>query len=177
MKIKYTSPTISIRDFSVSVEKWLETSADLFRNGCFLPVQFKVNGNSMFPFIRRDKDIVTLVPLYRKPQISDVVLFRAQRAGGNYVLHRIYKIKGDMICTCGDACPKPDGWISRDDLLGVAIRIQRGNRKIDCDGNYFKIISCIWRKIFPIRRFLMLFKYMRNLPTKIVHAFKRMFNT
>ena len=56
-------------------------------------------GTSMLPLIRQGKDSVVLV----KPgllSIGDIILYR--RKNGQFVLHRIVKIKGDNLIICGD---------------------------------------------------------------------------
>lgn len=56
-------------------------------------------GTSMLPLIRQGKDSVILV----KPgllSIGDIILYR--RKNGQFVLHRIVKIKGDDLVICGD---------------------------------------------------------------------------
>ena len=56
-------------------------------------------GTSMLPLIRQGKDSVILV----KPgllSIGDIILYR--RKNGQFVLHRIVKMKGDNLVICGD---------------------------------------------------------------------------
>lgn len=56
-------------------------------------------GTSMLPLIRQGKDSVILV----KPgllSIGDIILYK--RNNGQFVLHRIVKIKGDDLVICGD---------------------------------------------------------------------------
>ena len=153
MKLEYSSPTL--RAVPISVEKWIEISSELIKDNCPLPVHFKVNGESMRPFIRKGKDTVTVVPLFQEPQVGDIVLFRAKRLGGDYVLHRVYQIDGEKIRTFGDGCLTPDEWLSRDTFIGIAVTIQRGKRIIDCTSKKWKRISALWVKLLPIRRYLL----------------------
>ena len=56
-------------------------------------------GTSMLPLIRQGKDSVILV----KPSLlsnKDIVLYK--RSNGQFVLHRIIKIKGNDLILCGD---------------------------------------------------------------------------
>lgn len=130
-------------------------SSDLVEDKCSLPIRFKVNGGSMRPFIRNNKDTVTVIPLFQEPKVGDIVLFRAKRQGGDYVLHRVYKIDGENIQTFGDGCLSPDEWLPRDAFIGIAVSIQRGNRTIDCDSEEWKRISTLWIKLLPLRGYLL----------------------
>ena len=112
------------------------------------------SGN-MRPFIRKNKDTVTVIPLFDEPQVGDIVLFRAKRLGGDYVLHRVYQINGEKIRTFGDGCLTPDEWLSRDVFIGIAVTIQRGKKVIDCGSPKWKRISALWVKLLPIRRYLL----------------------
>ncbi|MEA4965235.1 MAG: S24/S26 family peptidase [Oscillospiraceae bacterium] len=159
MKSEYSSPTL--RTVPISVEKWIGISAELIKDECSLPVQFKVNGVSMLPFIRSNRDTVTVIPLFREPRVGDVVLFRAKRLGGDYVLHRVYQVDGGKIRTLGDGCLTPDEWLSRDAFVGIAVSIQRGKKKIDCTSKKWKTISAFWLKLLPIRKFLLRFASIR----------------
>ena len=87
-----------------------------------IPVWFKVTGNSMFPFIRAFRDDVMIVSVPKAEyKIGDIVLFPAKRKGGDYCLHRLYKMDGERVQTLGDGCKSPDGWFTKDKLLGKAV--------------------------------------------------------
>ncbi len=76
---------------ALDIIEWLE----LCRSGACPPVKITLAGNSMRPLIRKDRDLVTIVPLSRSLKIGDVVLF--SRFDGSYVVHRLYKINGDCV--------------------------------------------------------------------------------
>jgi len=153
VKLEYSSP--KIHAVPISVEKWIEMSSELIEDKRSLPVRFKVNGESMRPFIRKNKDTVTVIPLFDEPQVGDIVLFRAKRLGGDYVLHRVYQINGEKIRTFGDGCLTPDEWLSRDAFIGIAVTIQRGKKIIDCGSQKWKRMSALWVKLRPIRKYLL----------------------
>ena len=71
-------------------------------------------GTSMLPLIRQGKDSVILV----KPgllSIGDIVLYR--RKNGQFVLHRIIKIKGDNLYLCGDNQSEIETGITTNDVI------------------------------------------------------------
>lgn len=138
---------------------------------CNVPVWFKVTGNSMFPFIRAHRDEVMLVPVKQEDlKVGDIVLFPGKYKGGDYCLHRLYKIDGDSVQTFGDGNNKPDGWFPKRFILGKAVLIKRGNLTIDCESpkwvKRFSRWNYLWKirpvVIFPFKVFNKLDKMIRK---------------
>lgn len=141
---------------SLSIEQWMA----LREGGAVAPpIWFTVVGGSMRPFIRVNQDQVMLAAVDPKAlKTGDIVLFPGKFRGGDYCLHRVYRLDGDRVQTWGDANPRPDAWMPRSRIWGRAALIKRGNRTIDCDGPGFRRLSAVWRALWPIRR-LLLFAY------------------
>lgn len=59
-----------------------------------------VVGTSMMPLLRQGKDLVKVVPLNGKLSKYDIVLFK--RPTGEYVLHRVVKVRKNYYVICGD---------------------------------------------------------------------------
>lgn len=112
---------------SLSVEQWHEIA----EQGADIPVRITVNGVSMLPLIRRDRDYVTVVPLKRKPVVGDIVLFTND--GARYVLHRVWAVDDGRTMTWGDNCVNPDGWIPSENVLGLAVKLERDDETIMLD--------------------------------------------
>lgn len=70
---------------------------NLMKNGFHLST---VVGTSMMPFLRQGKDLVKVVPLTGKLSKYDIALFK--RPTGEYVLHRVVKVKKRYYVICGD---------------------------------------------------------------------------
>jgi len=90
-------------------------------------VRMPVNGRSMFPFIR-DGDVVEIAPLPPAPVIGSVVL--ARLPGERYLLHRLVARYGSAWVLRGDNRSAPDGLVPREDLVGVATRVERNGRVV-----------------------------------------------
>ncbi len=110
---------------SLSVQEWHE----LAEKGTDLPVRIMLNGASMHPLIRWNRDYVTVVPMKGSPVIGDIVLFSVH-GSERYVAHRVWEISDKTVLTWGDNCDKPDGWIPLEAVLGKIVLIERGKRKI-----------------------------------------------
>lgn len=83
-----------------------------------------VRGASMWPALRAG-DALELVPLDGPVSPGDVVL--ARMAPG-LVAHRVLAVSADRVLLQGDACPSPDGWVARAQLVGRAGRVRRRAR-------------------------------------------------
>jgi len=57
-----------------------------------------VNGTSMLPFIHKSHQVILTSPTTLKK--NDIILYK--RENGQYVLHRIYKVKKDYFVLMGD---------------------------------------------------------------------------
>ncbi len=151
----------SIRTVTVSVKQWYELSSA----GLSAPVTIKLDGESMRPLIRKQKDSVTIEHLNRQLKKGDVVLF--MRNDGVYVVHRVYKINGEKIATIGDNCVEFDTPVSASSVMGIAVRLERNGKTFNMDSRLFRLYGILRMSTRPVRFFL--FKLLR-LSVKI---FKR----
>lgn len=131
---------------TIGISEWCA----LAKNGFAPPVTICLDGSSMMPLIRREKDLVTIVPLQRPLRVGDVVLFTT--GAERYVVHRIWKMRENNICTLGDNCVNPDPWITQDQVLGQAICYSRNNVKYRLDTTASRLWGRVWMAIFPFRK-------------------------
>jgi len=97
----------------------------LLRDG--VSVRFAVRGGSMAPIILH-REIVIVAPVADRPlETGDIVLVASGSEG--LMVHRIIAIRGDghgtRIITKGDATQIPDQPVSRADVLGRVIQIEK----------------------------------------------------
>lgn len=113
-------------------------------------------GTSMNPSIYEGKDCVVLVEI-KEPQKFDIVLYK--RKSGQFVLHRIMKIKNGKYTMCGDNQYLFEKGIERNQLLAVVSEIRKENgsiydiQKIHNDGKVFlrKPKKVLNRLLEPLR--------------------------
>lgn len=110
---------------TISILKWHQ----LAESGVAPPVRIQLNGESMFPLVRKNRDYITVVPLKEMPIAGDIVLFYEQYTE-RYIVHRVWDVKDEQIMTWGDNCQKPDGWQPQDVVWGKITQIERGKRTI-----------------------------------------------
>lgn len=134
---------------SISIEQWHE----LCLSGAAPPVKIYLDGFSMQPLIRKGKDKVTIVPVDRKLRTGDIVLFKA--VDGRYIVHRVWKINGDMIQTLGDRCTYPDVPINIRDVYGIVAEMERDGKSYDMESIGLRAFGSIWMQLYPVRRLTM----------------------
>lgn len=147
----------------VSCNELFPLVEDLLRQN--LRVKFTVSGNSMLPFIRSNKDKV-LLGAFCKVKLGDIVLFSKY---GKYILHRIYKIRGETVYTIGDGCINGDGSFPVGNVIGRVERIYRGNLLIDCNNLIWCFVFTMWRKLRIFRRQLLyLYTLLARIRSKMI---------
>lgn len=115
-------------------------------------VTMRAKGNSMFPFIRDERDSVVLQG--RKDiAVGSIVLARLQN--GSYVLHRVYRLEKEAMVLMGDGNLYATERCRRNEVVGVAVKIIRDGRFVDCTSRKELFRARVWRKLLPLRRVLL----------------------
>ena len=79
----------------------------------------------------------------------DILLYR--RDSGQYVLHRVLKVRRDDYVICGDNRWKCEYGITDRHVIGVLTAIIRDGKEIPmCDGR-FRLYAHLWCDLFPLR--------------------------
>ncbi|MFM8312833.1 MAG: signal peptidase I [Deltaproteobacteria bacterium] len=99
---------------------------------------FDYCGMSMFPLFREGDKVVIQSYQNQLPKIGDVIVFQR---GNQLVLHRLIKIAPQFsepkpYLTKGDNCAAADLPLNFSDILGKAIRIDRGDTQIRLNSLY-----------------------------------------
>ncbi len=137
---------------TISIPEWHQ----LAEKGTTLPVRIQLNGESMFPLVRKNRDYITVVPLKEKPVAGDAVLFYEPRTD-RYIVHRVWDVRDERILTWGDNCPKPDGWQPREVVWGKITRIERGKRTISPNPEKGLRWARFWHKAGKPYRFVKMY--------------------
>ena len=131
-------------------DAWLGEVSKMLSEGKSYAIYVK--GYSMRPFIEHTRDRVFLEKRDTY-EVGDAVL--AQIAPGHYVLHRIIEKQGDSLTLQGDGNIGQVEYCKEGDVSGVVTQYIRPHRTIPADDK--KLVRCIrlWRKLRPIRRYLL----------------------
>ena len=123
-------------------------------------VEFSPRGVSMRPFIEGGRDRVILKTC-KEPRVGMIVL---ARVNNTFVLHRIYKIKGEEIILRGDGNLKGEEVCTEADIIGRVVQIKiMGKRKRVTKGRIWRhlpvFIKRWYLKIYRIVVILQSMKY------------------
>ena len=154
---------------SLTVKKWVALQEQSPEGTGQIPVWFQVTGGSRQPLVRPFRDQVMIVAVKEETlKVGDIVLFPGKYKGGDYCLHRLYRIEGDRVQTFGDGNMRPDGWQPKSQILGKALLIKRGRLTIDCMSPRWVRLFRLWNKLLPLRPVLL-------LPFRVMNKLHRLF--
>lgn len=102
-------------------------------------------GDSMYPLIK-PRDLLVIKKVTAPLKKNDIPLYK--RDSGQYVLHRIVKIKNGEYFLCGDNRYSIESGITDRHIIGVLTDIVREGRTIPVNSPEFKS----YVKLLPLRR-------------------------
>lgn len=111
-----------------------------------------VVGNSMSPFLVHERDYIFFKQPQNELQKGDMVFF--QRANGQYVMHRIWKVKKGMYYVVGDAQQEIEGPIGREQIFAIITKVKRKGKIIEAGDLCWEFFEHIWINLVPARRVL-----------------------
>jgi hypothetical protein len=120
-------------------------------------VRITVTGNSMYPFLRENKDSVELITCsFPGIRSGDIILI--QRDDSAYVLHRVIFKKKEHVYINGDAQRSLEGPIRRDQILAKVNTVWREGAEISVNNIVWKVLAFLWFCILPFRKTI-IFRY------------------
>ncbi len=150
---------------TLSVPEWHQLAIQ----GSAPPVRIPLMGNSMYPLVRYNRDFVTVAPMEGLPETGDIVLFR-DHLRDLYVMHRVWNVKEGKVLTWGDNCSGADGWIPVEEILGKAILIERGEKKIIPNPQRGMRWAKFWHHVGKVYRLSVRIK--GKIPRRIIRLIK-----
>ena len=123
-------------------------------------------GVSMMPLIRQGRDLIIIEPAPKgRLNRYDAPLFK--RDNGEYVLHRVLKVKKDGYIMCGDHQWVKE-YVSDDQIIGVLTAVVRDGKEISVNSKLYKLYVHIWCDLYPLRVMILKGKYyLRILKNKL----------
>lgn len=131
----------------LSLPDWRETIEELLSSGG--EIVLTVTGTSMVPFLRPERDAVTIerADSFKK---GDIVLY--VRPNEAFVLHRIVAVEdSETLCCCGDGQVTQERGVLQDSVVGRVRIIHRGDRKIPVQSAFYVLLVKLWMFTTPLR--------------------------
>lgn len=121
-------------------------------------IKIKPVGYSMYPVIVPGRDYVYIEKTeFDTLKRGDVILYKRKEPEAIYVLHRIYKVKPEGVYTVGDNQSVCEGPLTREQVLGKMIALDRKGRHINVTNVIYKLLTGIWLDLRTVRRPISLF--------------------
>ena len=118
-------------------------------------IKFLVSGNSMYPFIRHNTDMVTVASAtLEQVKPLDIVLVCTEDEQ-RYILHRLIKKTSDDFYMVGDAYSSLEGPLPAKAIIGKVTEVHRFNKRsgtfLQKFGFFYRFLIYIWRFVLPLR--------------------------
>ena len=108
-----------------------------------------ISGSSMSPFLIHARDSVWLKKPNRPLKVGDIVFY--QRESGQYVLHRICKIKSDGYYMIGDAQTQIEGPLKREQIFAQIGKVERKGKILKPGDFWWNFFEKVWIRMIPVR--------------------------
>ncbi len=114
-------------------------------------------GDSMLPLIHEKNDILIIKKARGRLKKYDIPLYR--RNSGQYVLHRILKVRKNDYVICGDNRWQKEYGITDQHIIGVLTEIVHNGKKISVTDKKYLLYVHLWCDFFPIRALILKAKH------------------
>lgn len=125
-------------------------------------------GDSMRPFIRSGKDLLVIERVDGRLKRYDAPLYR--RDSGQYVLHRILKVRENDYVICGDNRWQRETGITDRHILGVLTAIVRDGKTLSVRDPAYQRQVRLWCRFFWLRAMIL---WTKALPGRVRRKLKR----
>ena len=140
---------------------------ELERHGSFT---FMNVGISMMPLLRQHKDLFVIAKKNgMRCNKYDAVLFK--RANGQYVLHRILKVREKDYILCGDHQFHREYGVTEEQILGVMTKVIRDGKSIAVTDPLYQWYVHLWCDFFYIRAVIL---WIKTVPGRIRRMLERL---
>lgn len=115
-------------------------------------VSLLIAGSSMSPFLIHERDYICFKKPERELRKGDMVFY--QRKTGQFVMHRIWKVKSEGFYIVGDAQTEIEGPVEREQIFAIVTRVKRKDKWIKTGDFWWEFFEKVWINLVPVRRVL-----------------------
>lgn len=112
-------------------------------------VPLVISGGSMSPFLVHGRDTVYLSSVTRPLKRGDMILYR--RASGDYVLHRIYRVRAGSYSLVGDAQTEIEQDIRPEQVLAMVSAVRRKGKLLKPGSFWWEFFAKLWIRLVRLR--------------------------
>ena len=134
----------------IDTNTYVSLLRDLTKEG--KEVSLLIAGNSMSPFLVHERDYIFFKKPDRPLKKGDMVFY--QRISGQYVMHRICKVKPEGYYIVGDAQTEIEGPIEPEQIFARITQVRRKDKMIGPGNFWWEFFAHVWINLIPLRPFL-----------------------
>lgn len=108
-----------------------------------------ITGSSMSPFLLSHKDTICFKAPWRPLRRGDMVFY--ERQSGQFVMHRIYKVRDEGLYIVGDAQHEIEGPVNPNQVFGLVTKANRRGKWIGPEDIWWKFYAHIWIRLVGLR--------------------------
>lgn len=112
-------------------------------------VSMLISGSSMAPFICHGRDTIFFKAPDRELKVGDMVFY--QRPSGQYVMHRICKVKEKGYAIVGDAQQIIEYPVKREQIFALVTKVKRKGKELRPGSFWWEFFARVWVRIIPLR--------------------------
>ena len=135
----------------VDTDAYVSMLRDLVNEG--KECRLLISGSSMAPFLVHERDSILFSKPDRELRRGDMVFY--QRDTGQYVMHRILKVKPEGLYIIGDAQTEVEGPVRPEQVFALVTKVNRKGKWIGPGNFWWWFFSTVWLRLFPIRRLIL----------------------
>lgn len=113
-------------------------------------VSMLIAGSSMAPFLCHQRDRIIFKKPDRELKRGDMVFY--QRESGQYVMHRIYKIKQDGYYMVGDAQTEIEGPLQEKQIFALITKVERKRKWMEPGDFWWEFFEKVWARLISFRK-------------------------
>lgn len=136
---------------AINTRLYIDTLRELTEAG--KEVSLIVAGSSMAPFLVHHRDTIFFIKPDSPLKKGDMVFY--QRTDGQYVMHRIYKVKGKEFYMVGDAQTEIEGPLCEKQIFARVTKVRRKGKWIQPGDFWWWFFAKVWIRLVPIRLFIL----------------------
>ena len=116
-------------------------------------VSMLIAGSSMSPFLIHERDMIYFKKPDRELKKGDMVFL--QRRSGQFIMHRIWKVRPEGYYIVGDAQTQIEGPVERDQIFARITKVRRKGKWLEPGDFWWEFFEHVWLHMIPLRHVLM----------------------
>ena len=132
----------------IDTNEYISTLRELTEEG--REVGLTVSGSSMSPFLIHERDYICFKKPDRELRRGDMVFY--QRESGQFVMHRILKVKPEGYYIIGDAQTEIEGPVDRTQIFAMVTKVKRKEKWTKPGDFWWEFFEHVWPCVIPLRK-------------------------